>query len=139
MEINGIPNSISDDNLESTVINVLSKATNAHVTADDIEACHKICKSKGNSKKTIVCFINRKHCKCALVNRKKLKSFNSESIGLPNVKLYFNENLTEYNNILAFYGRKLKRAGLINSTYTLNGTVHILRTVGERPIKVFHE
>ena len=102
MESNGIPNSISDDNLESTVINVLSKATNVHVTADDTEACHRICKSKGNSKKTIVRFINRKHCKCALVNRKKLKSFNSESIGLPNVKLHFNENLTEYNNILDF-------------------------------------
>ena len=67
-----------------------------------------------------------------------LKSFNSESIGLPNVKLYFNENLTEYNNTLAFYGRKLKRAGLINSTCTLNGTVHILRTVRERHVKVFH-
>ena len=113
MEINGIPNSISDDNLESTVTNVLSKATNVHVTADDIEACHGIVKSKANSKKTIVRFINRKHCKCALVNRKKLKSFNSESIGLPNVKLYFNENLTEYNNTLAFYGHKLKYAGLI--------------------------
>ena len=72
------------------------------------------------------------------INRKKLKSFNSESIGLPNVKLYFNENLTEYNNTLAFYGRKLKRAGLVNSTYTLNDTVHNLRTVGERPIKIFH-
>ena len=71
-------------------------------------------------------------CKCALVNRKKLKYFNSESIGLPNFKLYFNENLTECNNILAFYGLKLKRAGLINSTYTLNDTMHILRTVGER-------
>ena len=89
-------------------------------------------------KKTIVCFINRKHCICALVNRMKLKSFNSESIGLSNVKLYFNENLTEYNNTLAFHGRKLKLAGLINSTYTLNGTLHILQTVAERPIKVFH-
>ena len=39
---------------------------------------------------------------------------------------------------MAFYGRKLKRAGLINNTYTLNGTVHILQTIGERPIKVFH-
>ena len=136
MEINGIPNNISDDNLESTVISVLSKATNVHVTADDTEACHRIGKSKGNSKKTIVRFINRNHCKCALVTRKKLKSFNSESIGLPNVKLYFNKNLTD-NNTVAFYGRKLKRAGLINSTYTLNSTVHILRTVGERPIKVF--
>ena len=47
MEINGIPNSISDDNLQSTVINV-------HATADDIEACHRIGKSEGNSKKTIV-------------------------------------------------------------------------------------
>ena len=138
MEIIGIPNSISDDNLESTVVNVLSKATNVHVTADDIEACHRIGKSYGNSKKTVVHFINRKHCKCALVNRKKLKSFNSESIGLPNVKWYFNENLTEYNNVLAFYGRKLKSAGLINSTYTLNGTVYILWAAGERPIKVFH-
>ena len=126
MEINGIPNSISDDNLESTVINVLSKATNVHVTADDIEACHRIGKSKENSKKTIVRFINRKHFKCALVNRKKLKSFNSESIGLPNVKLYFNENLTEYNNTLVFYGCKLKRAGLINSTYTLSAFYELL-------------
>ena len=138
MEINGIPNSISDDNLESTVTSVLSKATNVHVTADDIEACHRIGKSKENSKKTIVCFINRTHCKCALVNRKKLKSFNSQSIGLSNVKLYFNENLTEHNNTLAFYGHKLKCAGLINSTCTLNSPVHILQTVGERPIKVFH-
>ena len=112
--------------MESAVINVFSTPTNEHVTADDIEACHRIGKSKGNSKKTNVRFINRKHCKCALVNRKKLKSFNSESIGLPNVILYFNEDLTEYNNTLAFYGRKLKRAGLINSTYTLNGTVYIL-------------
>ena len=138
MEINGIPNSICDNNLESTVINILSKATNVHVTADDIEACHNIGKSKENSQKAIACFINKKHCKCALVNRKKLKFFNSESIGLPNVKLYFNENLTEYNNTLAFYCHKLTHAGLINSTHTLNGTVHILQTVGERLIKVFH-
>ena len=93
---------------------------------------------QGKFKENYFHFINKKHCKCALVNRKKLKSFNSESIRLPNVKLYFNENLTEYNNTLAFYGRKLKRASLINSTYTLNGTMQILRAIGERPIKVFH-
>ena len=87
MEINGIPNSMSDDNLKSTVINVLIRATNVHVTVNDIEASHRIGKFKGKAKKTIVCFINRKHCKCTLVNRNKLKSFNSESIGLPNVKL----------------------------------------------------
>ena len=46
MEINGIPNSISDDNLESTVFNVLSKDTNVLVAADDIEACHRIGKPR---------------------------------------------------------------------------------------------
>ena len=30
-----------------------------------------------------------------------MKSFNSENKGLPNVKLYFDENLTEYNNWLS--------------------------------------
>ena len=39
MEINGIPNSISDDKLESTVINVLSlvKLLNVHVTSETFE------------------------------------------------------------------------------------------------------
>ena len=46
--------------------------------------------------------------------------------------------MTEDNNTLTFCGLKLKRAALINSTYTLNVTVHILQTAGERPIKVFH-
>ena len=138
-EINGIPNSIfSVDNLKSIVINVLSKVTNVHVTADNIEACHGIEKSKGNSKKTIARFINRKHCICAFVNRKKLKAFNGESIGLPSVKLYFNENSTVYNNTLIFYGCKLRHAGVINRAYTLNRNLHILRTVGERSVKIFH-
>ena len=74
---------LSNYKKKSSVLN--PKAT--QMTADDTEACHRIGKSKGNSKETIVCFINRKHCKCALVNRKKLKSFNRESIGLTDVKL----------------------------------------------------
>ena len=39
MEINGIPNRISDDKLESTVINVLSlvKLLNVHVTSETLE------------------------------------------------------------------------------------------------------
>ena len=117
----------SVDNLKSIVINVLSKVTNVHVTADNIEECHGIEKSKGNSNKTIARFINRKHCICALVNRKKLKSFNGESIGLPSVKLYFNENSTVYNNTLVFYGCKLRHAGVVNRAHTLNGNLHILR------------
>ena len=73
---------------------LLSKTTNVYMTADDTEACQRIGKSKENSNKTIVHFINRKHCKCA---------FDSKSIRLPSVKLHFSENVIEYKNTLAFY------------------------------------
>lgn len=49
IEIPGIPNSISDNNLESTIVSVLS--INVYVAADDIEACCRIGKSKENSLK----------------------------------------------------------------------------------------
>ena len=48
------------------------------MTTDDIEACHRIGKSKENSRKTIARLINSKYSKYALVNGKKLKSFNSD-------------------------------------------------------------
>ena len=67
---------------------------------------------------------------------KKQKSLISDSIRLFNVKSFFNEILTEHNIILAFW--KLKLAGLINSTYTVNSTVHILQTVSEWAIDLFY-
>ena len=73
--------------LSSMYLVRVKPSKDVYVTADDIGACHRIGKSNRNSKKTIVCLINRKHCKCALVDRKKLKSFNSESIVLCNVHL----------------------------------------------------
>ena len=106
------------------------------MTADAIEACHINSKSYENLKKTIVHHIYRKHYICTLVNRKKRKSFHSESIELSRVKLFISEGLTEYNNTFTFYGRKCKCAGLISSTCNINDIVHILGTAGKRSIKV---
>ena len=50
--------------------------------AQDIEGCHRIGKSKNNSKKTIICFINRKYAKKVLLNRKGLRNIGRSSIGL---------------------------------------------------------
>ena len=50
IETTGIPNSVSDDNLESTVMNVFRKSTSVYVMADDIEACQIIGNSAGDSK-----------------------------------------------------------------------------------------
>ena len=64
--------------LSSMYLVRVKPSKDVYVTTDDIGACHRIGKSNRNSKKTIVCLINRKHCKCALVDRKKPKSFNSD-------------------------------------------------------------
>ena len=73
LEITEISDDISDENLEVKVIEVLNEIQ-VDVSRSDIEACHRIGKSKNSSKKTIVRFINRKYAKKALLNRKSLRN-----------------------------------------------------------------
>ena len=57
LEITGIPDDVSDKNLEQKVIQVLSEIQ-VSVSSSDIEACHHIGKSKNLSKKnTKICMI----------------------------------------------------------------------------------
>ena len=58
----GIPENVSDNNLESTAIAVLSDI-NVQVETRDIEACHQIGKPTTKTQKTIVRFVNRKKLK----------------------------------------------------------------------------
>ena len=139
LEITGIPDTITDDNLETTVVDIFNSVNTDKISEKDIEACHRIGKTKSNSKKTIVRLVNRKHCKNALYNRKKLKGFNSSTIGMPNAKIFINENLTSYNNKLAYHCRQLKRARLVHNTYTADGIVHLVRTRTERAFKIHHK
>ena len=68
----GIPGHVSERNLEETVISVLSEIE-VNVSINDVEAWHRMGKPYRNkSKKTKVLFLNRKHFKKALLNRRKL-------------------------------------------------------------------
>ena len=58
VEISGIPQSVSDNQLEEKVVDIL-KAIDINITANEIEACHRLGKKNKN---VIVQFINRKHC-----------------------------------------------------------------------------
>ena len=59
--LSGIPDNVPDNNLENTVISVLSDI-DVQVEPRDIEACHPIGKSTTKTQKTIVRFVNRKNC-----------------------------------------------------------------------------
>ena len=139
--ISGIPDDINDNDLESTVTKLM-KDVDVYIDSGDIEACHRIGESdcKTSSKKTIVRFVNRKYCKKALLNRKNFAHINSEIKYnfKHNNQIFINESLTKVNESLAFCARKLKRAGVIYSSYTREGVVHVKKDEHEKAIKVHH-
>ena len=133
LEITGISDDVDDHSLEGKVIEVL-KEVQVDVSSSDIEACHRISNNKNSPKKTIVRFINRKHAKKALLNRKILRSNGNFN------KIYINENLTKANNFIAYNCRKLKRNGEIEKTYSRDGIIHISNNKirNGKAIKILH-
>ena len=63
--ISGIPDSVQDSDLESTVLSILSDA-DVNAESREVEECHRIGKSNNGSKKTIIRFVNMKCCKLYL-------------------------------------------------------------------------
>ena len=116
IEITGIPDSARDNQLENKVIEVFD-AIGVESKSVDFEDCHRVGKSKNNSKKVIARFVNREVVKTALYNRKQLRTIDKTSIGLHNATIFLNENLTLENNKIAYHCRKLKRDGTISKTY----------------------
>ena len=89
--------------------------------------------------KTIIHFVNRKHCKKALLNKKKLSNINNDKSNFnAETKLYINENLTPVNKSIAFNCRKLKRSNIIYTCYTREGIVHNKQEESSKPFKIFH-
>ena len=123
VEISGIPQSVSDNQLEKNVVDTL-KAINVNITTNEMEACRRLGKKKKN---VVVRIINIKHCLKALRNKKKLKAIDKNDIGISNANLFNSENLSPANSKLAFNCRKLKRDDEIEKCYTINRIVHIVQ------------
>ena len=69
LDVQGIPDSVPDDQLEEKVIEIFNQI-NVKINTFDIEDCHCMGKSK---KTTIVHFVDRKNCMTVLEKKVKLK------------------------------------------------------------------
>ena len=89
--LSGIPESVSEDVLEESVVSNLADI-DVLVESQDIEACHRFGKpDRDNSQKTILDFGNRKNSKKVLLNKKKLSSIdNSKHNFMQNTKIFAN-------------------------------------------------
>ena len=90
LEIVGIPISINDKNLQSTVCNILSE-TDVPCDPEDLEDCHR---TKGD--RTIVKFSSRRKSSEVLRKKEKKNIDGSKFDFNAGVKLYINESLCPY-------------------------------------------
>ena len=72
LEILGIPDNISNNNLEETVLKIFNE-TGVTVNSRDVKACHRQ-NQKVNPKKVIIKLSKRKDVARIMNNKKKLKS-----------------------------------------------------------------
>ena len=128
LDIQQISDSVPDDQLEEKVIEIFSQI-NVKINALDAEGCHGMGKSK---KTTIVRFLEKK----LSLNRKLY----NEKLGFQSdARIFVSENLTPYNQHLAWKCRELKRASKIHSCWSAKGVVKIRRTMNERPTAIIHD
>ena len=112
MKFRGIPATVSDDHLEHKVLDIC-KSINLTVENSDIEGCHRI--GNDNPKTTIVRFVNSKFCYPILDKKHELKKNDNAKLRFQNnVKLFVSENLSPFNQKLAWKCRELRRASKID-------------------------
>ena len=105
------------------------------VKFSDINAqLHEIEKKTKKHKKISYRGSEREHNNLCTQRRKSKKL---DSLGFNPVKtLYFSENFTPLNQLLAWKCRDLKRASMINSTWNVWGVIRIRRTANERALLI---
>ena len=110
IEICGLPETIKDDDLEQTCLQILEDIDCGKIKKSSVHACHRL----KNRDKTIIRFVNRKHADLALHNKKKLKDVEKTKYGLQK-NIFINESLCKPMQFLAFKVRKAYREKKISS------------------------
>ena len=110
---------MKDEQLGQKVIDVFSHL-NINISKPDIEDCHRLGKSN-----TIVRSVNRKVCKDVLKKKSEVnRIIDNSKFGFKREnKLFICENLTPYNQRLAWMCRELKRAKEIHNFWSNKGII----------------
>ena len=136
IETTGIPEDVTQNNLEEDVKKVFS-AAGVKVHGDnlehrDIQACHRI----GRKGVTIVKFVNRKFAREGLYKGKNLKG---KTLYGPNTKIFINDSFCHEFKYLNYVIRKAKSDALIFRWKVRNGTNFVQMKEAEEFVEISHK
>ena len=132
--ISGIPACVQQNDLESTVINIVQQM-GFNIGPRDISACHRLGRARnGYPARVIVRFVNRKIVDFCLSNKRKL----SELRGVLRMNLRFFESLCGSNEETLKLCNKLKDNGDIHNFFIRNGFVKVVVDEGDNPWRIPH-
>ena len=134
VEISGIPRSVEDNALESTLCKIFDKV-GMEINQNHIEACHRV----GRQGNAIVKFTKRKDCQHLLKIKKKLSKLTFEDINLArDTKIFVNQSLCAYYRFLWSKSKPLHKMGLIFGYFVSNGTIKIRKQENGPTISITH-
>ncbi|CAH3114494.1 unnamed protein product, partial [Porites lobata] len=140
LEIHGIP-----ENIYTSTEEVVLKAVNVPVAAEDIEISHKLRRRNG-MKPIIVKFCSHKVKSRLYKERTKLKSVKISdlypsyaSAATKQNRIFINENLTPYRADLVRQANDVKTDGLLSSVWTLDGKVFVKTSPSGNPVRIYSE
>ena len=125
LEISGVPESITDNDLEGKVLKLLENI-DVKVHPDHIETCHWI-NSNAGPKKVVIKMSRRKDADKIRRAKKKLKGLNLSSIGI-NSAVYINDSLCRYYKNLWAKCKKLWLNKFIHGFWTSHGSIRLKLT-----------
>ena len=133
--ISGIPDRITQNHLEETVIRILRSIGLESISSYQISACHRLLKKDNRySAQTIVRFTNRKIVNYCLTNKNNLINLKQHL----KMNLRFFESLCDANEYVLKECFFLKKYGIINDYYLRNGFVKIINIDNNKPVKIKH-
>ena len=135
-ELDGIPESITQDQLAPNIVEIVNTISNEKITLNDVEACHRLRTAKKPSP-TIV-KMKRNHVEMIRKNKKNLMGIGNKVNSLNGSKIFMNYNLSPSMRTIDFNARKLLKEKLVSGAWFSNSSVRI-KCLDGRVINIDHE
>ena len=143
IEVHGVEESITDQDLESKICALLSMSGES-VTPDDLHGCHRlkvkthvICKFKCRKRKHLVITNRRKvQDSPSNKNRKEEKAKHDMRLGIGFGRVWLNESLSNHYGSMLWRCRMLHKQSIIDSFWFFNGRLYVKVIENGRKIEV---